>query len=401
MNEHGSPGPPWWEETPAAEPTPRLPFASPLPEVPPPAPPPPEDRRGWLVPLIASIVGGVVGAAITVAVVDAQTPGPTPVITVPTTLAAAPVVSPGETAPNVVSAAAASVVPSIVTVVSDSGFGAATGSGVVWGDGHIVTNHHVVAGAGEEDLIVEFADGIQFPATLVGSDPLTDLAVLRVERADLSAVRLGETEDIRIGETAVAVGNPLGLAGGPSVTAGVISAVDRTLRVEVERILYGLLQTDAPITRGSSGGALVNRNGELIGITTAIGVSDVGAEGLGFAIPVDLAVTVVEDLVADGLVRHAFLGITGTTATRTTEDGASFPVGAAISDFAEVSALREAGAEVGDVVVALEGAPVRTLDELIALLRRRRAGDQVTVTVLRDDRQLELAVTLGEYPDAR
>src|SRR5690606_25347465 len=149
--------------------------------------------------------------------------------------------------------------------------------GVVYSeDGHILTNHHVIESATDVEVI--FSDGVIYPAEIVGSDPLTDIAVISAERPDVTPIRLGTEADLVIGERTVAVGNPLGLLGGPSVTSGILSASGRSLLVERDRWLYGLLQTDAPITRGSSGGALLDEEAKLIGITTAIGGSDVGAE---------------------------------------------------------------------------------------------------------------------------
>src|SRR5690606_23741730 len=186
------------------------------------------------------------------------------------------------------------------------------------------------------------------------------------------------------------------LIGGPSVTSGILSAKGRSLQVTADTILYGLLQTDAPITRGSSGGALLDEEAKLIGITTAIGVSDVGAEGLGFAVPVDLAVSVADDLIADGEVRHALLGITGETVTED-RNGASVPLGVGVESLSPASAYGEAGGERGDVIVSIDGEPVTSIQNLIARLRMRRAGDEISVTALRDDEQLTFRVELGEW----
>jgi S1-C subfamily serine protease len=162
----------------------------------------------------------------------------------------------------------------------------ASGSGVVIdASGTIVTNQHVVDGALRYQVL--FADGRTYTATLIGEDALTDLAVLKVETTGLTPIALGSSRAMSIGDLTIAVGSPLA-EGGPSVTVGVLSAFDRRVRTSDDSELFGLLQTDAPITRGSSGGALVDGEGRLIGITSAIAVSDVGAEGLGFAIPVEM-----------------------------------------------------------------------------------------------------------------
>lgn len=352
----------------------------------------------WTV--IFAVLGGVLlGTGVTLGVLGAvglldeneivTTPRATP--TVPTTTAPAPV-APGASVTDVASAAIPSVVA--VSVVDESGFDGG-GSGVVFSDdGYLITNHHVVEGA--EQVGVIFADGVSYPAEVVGSDELTDIAVISTERPDLTPITLGTEADLVIGERTVAVGNPLGLLGGPSVTSGILSATGRSLIVEAGAQLYGLLQTDAPITRGSSGGALLDQEGKLIGITTAIGVTDVGAEGLGFAVPVDLAVSVAEDLVDDGEVRHAMLGIQGQTVSEEREV-ASVPLGVAVSSVMPNSAYGSAGGEVGDVIVTLDGEHVSSIQQLIAFLRMYRAGDDVVVEAIRDDNEVTFTVTLGEW----
>lgn len=310
----------------------------------------------------------------------------------------------GTTAPvfaptDLVARVAARAIPSIVTVQSfGEEFGRiGSGSGVIIGsDGFIVTNDHVIDGA--DTLKVIMSDGLSYPATLVGTDPLMDIAVLKVEARSLVAIEFGSMDGLQTGEQAIAVGNPLGLDGGPSVTAGVISAFDRTLVTNFVTgdSLYGLLQTDAPITRGSSGGALLDVHGRLLGITTAIGLSDVGAEGLGFAVPINLVEGIVNDLMSEGEVRHAFLGIRGSSAFTEREDGVESPLGVEIS-LLEDSAIGEAGAEDGDVIVALDGEPVKSMPLLVSRLRSYRAGDPVTVTVDRGGQTVDIDMVLDMY----
>ncbi|MFQ5523204.1 MAG: S1C family serine protease [Acidimicrobiia bacterium] len=369
--------------------------------------PPPEATRPqrprvdpWTI--VLGILGGVLlGTGVTLGVL-----GVTGVFTEPTTPTLPPLPDltipepgPPPTFGEVVSAAdvAGRVIPSTVAVEVASLLGAGSGSGVVWTDngdnGYIVTNHHVIAGA--EEILVVFSDGARYRAELVGSDPLTDIAVLKVDRPDLVPIAVGNSENLVVGEPAIAVGNPLGLEGGPTVSAGIISALDRALAVSGGNVLYGLIQTDAPIAPGSSGGALVDAEGRLIGITTAIAVSNVGAEGVGFAVPVDLVVGVVDDLVETGEVRHALLGIQGDTVWAT-ESEAEYPVGVGVLDLVQGSAYETAGGQVNDVIVEFDGTPVRTIEELLARLRRHRAGDQVEVRILRADREQTLTVTLGK-----
>jgi putative serine protease PepD len=293
-----------------------------------------------------------------------------------------------------VAAIAERVIPSTVFIETSSFLSGASGSGVVFGaDGHIVTNNHVVEGA--DTVSVVFADGARYPAQIVGTDPLTDLAVLRVERDDLTPIDVGSSAALRIGEPAIAAGSPLGLEGGPTVTAGIVSALNRRLDVTTGEPLYGLVQTDAPISPGSSGGALVDAAGRLIGITTAIAVSDVGAEGLGFAVPVDIVVGVVDDLITSGRVNHARLGIEGVTAWADSGN-AEYPAGVGVTGLPSGSPFEASGGQINDVIVELADVPVNTLDDLLAVLRRLRAGQEVPVRILRGEEGTTLDVILGQ-----
>jgi S1-C subfamily serine protease len=264
-------------------------------------------------------------------------------------------------------------------------------------DGFVLTNNHVVEDA--EFVRVILLDGRIYQAEVVGTDPLTDIAVIKVAAPNLKPIELAEIADVRIGDPAIAIGNPLGLRGGPSVTSGIVSAFNRKLTVTATEELYGLIQTDAPITRGSSGGALLDGKGRLIGITTAIGVSDVGAEGLGFAVPVNIVVGIADDLIANGEVQHAFLGIVGENAFQLTEDDARLPTGARISSIEPGSAIGIAGALPGDTIVTLDGADVTNMNELVAMLRSYRAGETVAVALLRGDETVEVLVVLDRRPD--
>lgn len=345
------------------------------------------------------VLGGVLlGTGVTFAILgfvgvfEEPTPPtipPAPVLTAP---------SSGDTPPPLfadevsVRSVAAAVVPSTVTVEIDAFLAAGSGSGVIYGkDGYIITNHHVVDGASSVSVV--FADGARFPARIVGSDPVTDIGVLIVEREGMTPIGIGSSASLSIGEPTVAVGNPLGLEGGPTVTAGIISALDRTLGAGGNE-LYGLVQTDAPIAPGSSGGALVDSRGNLIGITTAIAVSTVGPADLGFAVPIDIAVGVANDLIDTGEVRHALLGVTGQTAWAE-DSGAEYPVGVLVEEVSPGSAFEQAGGQVNDVIVAIDGDGVETIEGLLARLRRLRAEQSVPVRILRGDANTTLEVTLG------
>jgi S1-C subfamily serine protease len=349
--------------------------------------------------IVMGLLGGVLlGTGVTLAVLgfagvfEEPTPPtnpPPPSLTVPPPTSAPSVVVESGNATDV----ALRAIPSIVAVEVPSAFGLGGGSGVVYStEGYIITNHHVISGA--DEVMVVFADGGRWATEVIGSDPLTDIAVLRVARQDLTPIDIGSSAGLTIGERAVAVGNPLALEGGPSVTYGIVSALNRTLEVETGTILYGLIQTDAPITRGSSGGALLDNEARLVGITTAIAVSDVGAEGLGFAIPIDMAIGVANDLIESGVVNHALLGIQGQTAFAE-QDGAEYPVGVMVTTVNAASAYEAAGGQVNDVITALDGVQITTMDTLLTQLRTRRAGEDVTLAVTRSESTVDLIITLG------
>ena len=302
-------------------------------------------------------------------------------------------------------AVARKVVPSIVTVdvglvVGDSFERFASGSGVVLSaDGLVITNHHVITDA--ERVQVIFGNGRIYEADVVGSDQRTDLAVLRIAATGLTPIEIGSTETAEIGEIAIAIGSPLGLAGGPSVTVGVLSAFGRqvTTGPNPTDTLFDMLQTDAPITEGSSGGALVDGQGRLLGITSAIGLSSAGAEGIGFAIPVELVTRITDEIIETGGVEHPFLGVRLAIAFEEAPDGAFIPSGALVNDFVGLSAAQEAGVQSGDRVVSYNGNTVTTPDDLISGLRRLRVGDVVTLSIVRGSEQLEIDVVPDVRPD--
>jgi S1-C subfamily serine protease len=364
----------------------------------------PRRSRPDLWTVVMGIIGGaLLGTGVTLAILgfagvfEEPEPPPTPTNPPPPTLTLPP---PTSTPPPVivdsgnVTDVAARAIPSIIAVETSGLLGDGGGSGVVYsGDGYIITNHHVVSGA--DELTVVFSDGGRWDGELIGSDALTDLAVLRVARSDLTPIDVGSSGGLSIGERAVAVGNPLALEGGPSVTYGIVSALNRSLGVGAGEVLYGLIQTDAPITRGSSGGALLDSTARLVGITTAIAVSDVGAEGLGFAIPIDMALPVANDLIEAGVVNHAQLGIQGDTALAEA-DGAEYPVGVRVTRVNPGSAYETAGGQVNDVITAIDDVHVSSMETLLTNLRTRRAGETVTLSVTRSANPTDLNVVLDE-----
>jgi len=280
------------------------------------------------------------------------------------------------------------------------------GSGVVISDeGLIMTNHHVIDNSTEVRVV--FEDGRMYESKIIGSDKLTDIGLLKISASNLIPISIGNSDALLVGDLAVAIGHPLTLGAAPTVTTGVVSALARRLDVGGEAMnsgvtLFGLIQTDAPITRGSSGGALINSNGELIGITTAIATADVGAEGLGFAVPVNLALGIADDLLKEGQILHAFLGILGAQHFDTADDGARVFSGVIIQELYgpgnEVFAIGKAGAMPGDIIKNINGINVQTLDGLITVLRRKRAGDTVEIEILRNSQFITLVFELDLRP---
>ena len=293
------------------------------------------------------------------------------------------------------------------TLTEDGEFlSAGGGSGVViTNDGLIMTNHHVIDNSTEVRVI--FEDGRMYEANIIGSDRLTDIGLVKIAASNLIPIAIGNSDKMLVGDLAVAIGHPLTLGAAPTVTTGVVSALERRLDVGGDVMgtsvtLFGLIQTDAPITRGSSGGALINKNGELIGITTAIATADVGAEGLGFAVPVNLALNIAEGLLKDGRILHAFLGILGAQHFDIAEDGARVFSGVFIQELygpgGEIFAIGKAGALPGDVIKKINGETVKTLDGLITILRTKRAGEQVEIEILRESQAITLVFELDLRP---
>lgn len=290
------------------------------------------------------------------------------------------------------SAVAVRAIPSVVTVEVAGSGGVGSGSGVVYDDnGRILTNHHVIEVG--SDYRVVLSDGRTYAARLLGSDPFTDLAVLEIDAQGLPAIELGSTEQLEVGVPAIAVGSPLGLEGGPSLSVGVISSLQRIVQTQPDITLYGMLQTDAPITQGSSGGALVDSQGRLIGITTAVGVSSVGVEGIGFATPVEIVERVADEIIAAGDASQPILGITGQTEYGPTGDGGEQPIGVTVLTVGDGSPAAIAGLASGDTITSVQGVAVHTMEDLIAQLRRYSAGADVMLSL---DGPGSLTVTLGD-----
>ncbi len=271
-----------------------------------------------------------------------------------------------------------------------------TGSGVIISaNGYIVTNHHVIADANQ--LTVLLADGTTQMAEVVGSDPPVDLAVIRIEADGLPHASLGDSDALRVGELAVAIGNPLGMDFKHSVTAGVISGVDRILQVGEEFVR--LLQTDAVINPGNSGGPLANHRGEVIGINT-LKLDMPAVEGMGFAIPSNTVTRIVEDLINEGRVRRPWMGVTildRATIDRLRVDvDVEFTLGVLIQDVQSGSPADEAGLRPRDVIIRLGEQRIDDIGELQVVLREHRVDERVEVVVIREDEEVSLEIQLGE-----
>jgi putative serine protease PepD len=301
---------------------------------------------------------------------------------------------------------ASEVQDSVVSITTESG----EGSGVILtADGYIVTNNHVVATAQGNTVTVIFADGKKAQATIVGTDPRTDLAVVKASGvSSLHAAKFGSSAKMQVGDTVLAIGSPLGLEG--SVTAGIISAKDRTIQSSSDdggqqspfggngsqqqqqsasTTMSGLLQTDAPINPGNSGGALVNTNGEVIGINSAIATQgqSSGNIGLGFAIPSDKASQVANDLMAGKKVSHPALGVSVTDA----ENG-----GALVSSVTANSAAAKAGLQQGDVITSVDGKTIDSSNDLVAAVQGGTVGQKMSIEYTRDGAKKQVTVTLAE-----
>jgi len=270
------------------------------------------------------------------------------------------------------------------------------GSGVIIhaGKGTVVTNHHVIDGA--DEIVVSLEDGRSYKATLLGSDPEVDIAVLELQEFEnLVAVELADSDHLQVGDFVVAIGNPFGL--GQTVTSGVVSALGRTgLGIEGYE---NFIQTDASINPGNSGGALVNLKGELVGINTAILAPSGGNVGIGFAIPMNMAQVSIEQILKHGEVKRGRLGVI--IQDLTPELAEAFELdkqqrGVLIAEVQETSAAEKAGLQAGDVVISLDGKPVESSAKLRNEIGLRRIGDKLKITVLRDGRTKVIKAKVGE-----
>jgi len=352
-------------------------------------------------PFAGIAIAAVLGAAVATAVVHQTSGGTTVVnrtITTPAATDAANTTSATTTANDVYRRSARSVVEITVTTSSSGsggtspfgapqqGSGTAQGTGfVIDSNGDIVTNHHVVENA--TSIKVTFADGTTADAKLVGSDATTDLAVIHVDvnSSELHPLAFGDSSALQVGDAVVAIGDPYGLEN--TVTAGIVSALDRTITSPNNHPIGGAIQTDAAINSGNSGGPLLNLSGQVIGVNSQIESSSGGNIGIGFAVPSNTVKKVVAQLIADGKATHPYLGVK--------LGDSSDPAGAKVGEVASGAPADKAGLQNGDVITAVDGTAVTSSDQLIAVLAADSPGDQVQLTVSRGGSTQRVSVTLG------
>lgn len=303
-----------------------------------------------------------------------------------------------------------SVVGITVTYQVSSFFGGtgtseATGSGIIISeDGYIVTNNHVISSESNSNYfqiseatgikINLYGDSESYEATVVGTDTYTDLAVLKIEKTGLTPAILGNSGDLKVGEFVMAIGNPLGMD--YSVTCGVVSAIDR--EVAVEGTTYNAIQTDAAINSGNSGGALVNSNGEVVGINT-LKLAGSGIEGIGFAIPISSTTSVIDQLIEFKAVKRPYIGIAGSAVDSTTAKRYNLPEGVYVESVEEDSPAAKAGIAQADIITKIEGKEIKSVNELNKVKYNYNIGDTITLTLVRNSQEMDVQVTLVEAPE--
>ena len=307
------------------------------------------------------------------------------------------------------------VLPSIVGInvtysvnsifYGNQGTASAQGSGVIIStDGYILTNNHVVnssssssfyeLGKASKITVQLYNDDTEYEATIIGTDEQTDLAVIKIDKDGLTAAELGDSDSVQVGEFCMALGNPLGL--GSTVTDGIVSAVNRKVTDE-DGNSYTAIQTNAAINSGNSGGALVNSQGQVIGINT-LKVSGDGVEGVGFAIPINSTKDIIDQLIEYNKVKRPYLGIGGIEVDEDTAKANNLTVGIYVKTLENFSAAEKAGIKVGDVIIKAEGKDVETMDELNEIKNSKKIGDKMTLTIWRDGKTQDITVTLQEQP---
>lgn len=281
----------------------------------------------------------------------------------------------------------------------------ASGSGIIMSDdGYILTNNHIVATSSSESYyevseatkitVTLFNDETEYEAKIIGTDEQTDLAVIKIEKTGLSKAEFADSDNIKVGEFAMAVGNPLGMQS--SITCGVISAVNRDV-TDSDGKKFTLIQTDAAINSGNSGGALVNSEGKVIGVNT-LKLSGTGIEGMGFAIPINSTTDITSQLIQYSKVKRPYIGISGMDLTEQTAKANKLVVGIYVKSIDDFSAAEKAGIKIGDVIIEADGKKITKMDELNEIKNSHKIGDEMKIKVNRDGQEKDLTITLGEQP---
>ncbi len=353
----------------------------------------------WVALGSALVVGGVAGGAIVAATKSsAATPASS----------ASP--ASGQVSVCAVTSVADKVLPSVVTIAASGQGSSGTGSGeLIKSDGYILTNNHVIAVAANGGSVsVQFSDGQTEPAVITGRDPLTDLAVLKVDNTHhFPVIAMGTSSTVKVGEASVVLGAPLGLSG--TVTSGIVSALDRTIQVPAENdstaLLVSAIQTDASINPGNSGGAMVNCAGQLIGVPTAgatvpspSGEASGGSIGLGFAIPVDLARTISDEIIAPGSVSHAYFGLQTVPVPPAAATQAGVPEGLFVRAVLADGPAAQAGLHAEDIITKINGEAAISNVQLQELTLTKKPGDKVPVEYWRNGHTASTTITLGTQP---
>ena len=306
---------------------------------------------------------------------------------------------------NPVVAIADKVTPSVVgikvTYTSENVLGmlskgGSEGSGIVYSkDGYIITNYHVIADVvnnKEAEIKVLFTDGSEEKASVIAGDELTDLAVIKVERDNLTVAEIGKSSSTKVGELAVAIGNPLGVQFAGSVTVGYISALNREI-VADGKTMY-MIQTDAAINEGNSGGALVNSKGQIIGINT-VKIGATGVEGLGFAIPIDTAIPVINELIENKKVARPQIGISGFSISKDDATRYNLVKGVYVNEVMKDTPASKVDIKAGDVIVGINGKDITTMEELNDIKNKEKIGSEITLKIYRDDKYFDVKLVLS------
>lgn len=316
--------------------------------------------------------------------------------------------------------AANKILPSIVgikieyTINATSIFGrtgtstaTASGSGIIISeDGYILTNNHVVSSSSSETssyyqiseatkvTVTLFNDDTEYEAKIVGQDEQTDLAVIKIEKSGLTKAEFADSDDVKVGEFAMAVGNPVNMTS--TVTTGIVSAVNRKI-TDSDGKTYKCIQTDAAINSGNSGGALVNSEGKVIGINT-LKLSGTGIEGIGFAIPINSTTDITSQLIQYSKVKRPYIGISGIDLDESTAKKYNLVIGVYVKSIEDFSAAEKAGLKAGDVIVEADGKAIQTMDKLNEIKNSHQIGDNMTLKINRNGLEKEITLTLGEQP---